>query len=161
MNIDMMRLKNGIDKIIEIDEVYSFPKEMLKGTDVEQLDNVEIKGSITRSIIDEYLLSLNVKGVMIIPCAITLEPVSIPFDIAFEEVLNEISEENAEINRNIENTIDILPIIWENILVEIPMRVVSPEAATIKLKGDGWELKHEDDDQKQSSGLEQLKDIIK
>lgn len=161
MNIDMLRLKNGIDKEIIIDTVCSFPKEMLKGTDVEQLDNVEVKGKITRNVIDEYLLSLTVKGVMIIPCAVTLEPVSVPFDIKIEEVLNENTGENEEKVVNIENTIDILPIIWENILVEIPMRVVSPKAETVELKGDGWELKHEDSAKRRNSGLEQLKDLIK
>ena len=49
-------------------------------------------------------------------------------------------EEIEENDKKIENSIDILPIIWENILMEIPMKVVSEEAKDIELKGDGWRL---------------------
>lgn len=160
MNIDLIRLKNGIDEFIDIDTTYTFSKEMLKGTDVDTLDDVKIKGQITVSNIGEYKLLLHVSGVMIIPCAITLKPVSIPFNIEIDEVLNEITEENEEIIENIANTIDILPIIWENILVEIPMRVVSPEASDVKLEGEGWRLKREGDPEDKSSELEKLKDLL-
>jgi uncharacterized protein len=160
MNIDLIRLKNGVDEYIDINTTYSFPKEMLKGTDVESLNDVKLKGQITVSNIGEYKLLLHVEGVMIIPCAVTLKPVSIPLNIEIDEVLNEITEENEEIVQNIENTIDILPIIWENILVEIPTRVVSPEADNVKLEGEGWRLRREDDPEEKNLELEKLKDLL-
>ena len=57
------------------------------------------------------------------------------------------------------NTLDIFPIIWENILMEIPMRVVSDEAKDIKLSGDGWKLVTEEDIT--SAPLAELEDLIK
>ena len=60
MNIDITRLKSGIDSQVEIDMLYSFDKEMLKKTDIISLDNISVKGYITSNIVSEknYELSL-------------------------------------------------------------------------------------------------------
>ena len=63
--------------------------------------------------------------------------------------------------KNIENSIDILPIIWENILIEIPMRVVSEGAEDLSLHGDGWELiTEEKPKQEHNPELEKLKELL-
>ena len=157
MNFDLLRLKNGIDKQIIVDEYYSFSEEELKGTDVTKLDNVHITGEIFLNALKEVYLSLEVNGVMIIPCAITLKPVEYPFNIIIEGDLSEIMEENQE---KLINSIDILPIIWENILMEIPMRVVSPDADITNLKGDGWRV-ITDEDKIENSELSKLEDLLK
>ena len=69
--------------------------------------------------------------------------------------------ENMEENeRNFQNTIDILPIIWENILMEIPMRVVSEEAknSDISLEGNGWKFVTEEEEK--TSPLSELMDYL-
>ncbi len=157
MNFDLLRLKNGIDKRIIVDEVYSFSEEELKGTDVTKLDNVHINGEITLNALGDVYLSLEVDGVMIIPCAVTLKPVEYPFNIIIEGDLAEISEENEE---KFINSIDILPIIWENILMEIPMRVVSEGADISNLKGDGWRVITEKEENVNSE-LSKLEELLK
>lgn len=142
MEIDLLRLRNGIDKKIDINTNYSFSKDELLGTDVTSLDDAHIEGEITLNALGELYFSLEVTGTMIIPCAITLKPVPYPFDIVIEGDLEEISTEYTENNKKSLNTIDILPIIWENIVVEIPMRVVSPDVDmdNIDMHGDGWDF---------------------
>ena len=142
MEIDLLRLRNGIDKKIDINTNYSFSKDELLGTDVTSLDDAHIEGDITLNALCELYFSLEVTGTMIIPCAITLKPVPYPFDIVIEGDLEEISTEYTENNKKSLNTIDILPIIWENIVVEIPMRVVSPDVDmdNIDMHGDGWDF---------------------
>ena len=157
MNFDLLRLQNGIDKKIIVDETYSFSEEELKGTDVTKLDNVHIEGEITLNALKDVYLSLSVSGVMIIPCAITLKPVEYPFDIVIEGDLSELIEENSE---KFINSIDILPIIWENILMEIPMRVVSPDADITKLKGDGWRVITDEEDNVNPE-LSKLEELLK
>ena len=69
--------------------------------------------------------------------------------------------ENMEENqRNFQNTIDILPIIWENILMEIPMRVVSEDVKDkdINMSGDGWKFITEEEGT--SSPLSELMDYL-
>ena len=66
-------------------------------------------------------------------------------------------EEN---NKNFRNSIDILPIIWENILMEIPSRVVSDDIkdSDLNLKGDGWSFTTSEE--KNQSPLSELMDMI-
>ena len=159
MNYDLTRLRNGIDKNVVIDDYYSFTEDELKGTDLSKLENVHIEGEISLNAIDEIYLSLQVTGNMVIPCAITLKPVDVPFDIIIEGDLSEIHPESQENAEKCVNSLDILPIIWENILMEIPMRVVSPDADITKLKGDGWRVITDEEDSVNSE-LSKLKDLL-
>ena len=159
MKYDITRLNNNIDKSILVDEVYSFKKEDLEGTDLIKLDDVNINGSISKNSLGNIELSLDVYGVMVLPCAITLKPVDYPFNIQIDGEISELSENFEENSTNFQNTIDILPIIWENILMEIPMRVVSPNAKPEILKGDGWQFVTEPKGNVNPE-LEKLKDLL-
>ncbi len=131
MIIDITRLKSGIDEYALIDLKYSFNEE-IKSTNILKLDDVIIKGSISKSY-DGFNLNVNVTGVMVLPCSITLKPTDYSFSIEIDEIL----EENY---KNNQNTIDIFPIIWENILMEIPIRIVNEDLTGVKTEGEGWKL---------------------
>lgn len=148
MIIDLTRLKNKIDKEIIVNETYSVSEDELVGSGVTSIDDVRITGAITLNAIDDIVLSLDIEGIMVIPCAITLKPVDYPFSIALDGDLGEISEEISEKDINSQNLLDILPIIWENILMEIPMRIVSEGAENVTLSGEGWRLITEDEESK-------------
>ena len=152
MEIDLSIL-NTKPKII-IDTKVIFPKKDLEKAGILSMDEVEVKGDIT-SDLGEYFLNLNLKGKMVLPCSLTLEPVDFPFTLEIEENLNEMIENF----KKSQKTIDILPIIWENILMEIPMKVVSPKAKNIKTKGEGWEL-ITDSELKANNSLAKLKDLL-
>ena len=158
MNIDIVRLNNNIDKNIEINTTYSFSKEELEGTDLLKLDNVKIVGELHKNVLGNIVLSVDVSGVMILPCAITLKPVEYPFSLIIDDEIEKLYENIEEKSINLQNTIDILPIIWENILMEIPMRVVSPDAENIKLSGDGWKLVTDEDNE--NNPLSELMDML-
>ena len=158
MNFDIVRLNNDIDKNIEIDITYSFSKEELKGTDLLKLDNVKIVGELYKNVLGNIVLSVDVSGVMILPCAITLKPVEYPFSLIIDDEVQKLYENIEENPINLQNTIDILPIIWENILMEIPMRVVSPDAENVKLSGDGWKLVT--DEENKNNPLSELMDML-
>ena len=140
MDIDITKLKSDIEDSINIDLTYSFTKEELEGTDLIELNNVKINGNISKDSINEYTIDVDVKGIMVLPCAITLDPVDYPFNVKISGNLEEMLQEINENSKKIENSIDIFPIIWENILMEIPMKVVSEKAKNIKFEGDGWRL---------------------
>ena len=160
MQYDLIRLNNNIVKSIEVDEVYSFTQDELKGTDLLKLDDVKVEGEIIKNSLGNVELIVDVEGIMVLPCAITLKPVNYPFLITISGEIEELMENMEENERNFQNTIDILPIIWENILMEIPMRVVSDEAKDkdMNMSGDGWKFVTEDEEK--SSPLSGLMDLL-
>lgn len=160
MEFDIIRLNNNIDKFIPINETYSFTLDELSGTDLLKLNDVKIEGELFKNSLGNIELNVDVEGVMVLPCALTLKPVDYPFAITISGEIDELMENFEENERNFKNTIDILPIIWENILMEIPMRVVSEEAKNqdINMSGDGWKFVTEEEDQK--SPLSELMDYL-
>ena len=159
MNIDITRLKSGIDHQIQIDEEISFDQEKLKNTDILSLDNVKVFGSVFSNHSNSYDIDLSVSGIMILPSSLTLKPVEHLFEIKIEGNVEELLAEMNETSKKIQNTIDILPIIWENILMEIPMRIVSDESEK-PLEGEGWRLITEQEGNVNPE-LQKLKDLLK
>ena len=160
MQFDITRLNNNIERVISINETYTFVQEELKGTDLLKLEDVKVVGELFKNSLGNIELNVDVDGVMVLPCAITLKPVDYPFSLTISGEIDELMEDLEENKRNFQNTIDILPIIWENILMEIPMRVVSNEARDkdINLSGDGWKFITEDEEIR--SPLSELMDYL-
>ena len=73
---------------------------------------------------------------MTLPCAVTLQDVEYKFDTNIEESIGKFEE----IYKNNKNSLEISSILWENIVLEIPIRVVSHGAEPSNTSGDGWEL---------------------
>ena len=160
MKYDLVRLNNNIDKSISVSEIYSFSEDELSGTDLLKLDNVKVEGEIFKNSLGNIELDLSVEGIMVMPCAITLKPVNYPFNIEISGEIEELMENFEENSTNFQNSIDILPIIWENILMEIPMRVVSDEAVNsgITMEGEGWKFVTEEEEK--TSPLSELMDML-
>ena len=160
MQFDITRLNNNIEKFISVDETYTFTQDELMGTDLLKLEDVKIEGEILKNSLGNIELNIDVEGVMVMPCALTLKPVDYPFAITISGEIDELMANFEENQRNFQNTIDILPIIWENIFMEIPMRVVSEEAksADINLSGNGWQFITEEEEMK--SPLSELMDYL-
>ena len=155
MNIDLTRLNSNIDKKVLIDITYSFDKEIL-GNDIKSLDNVKIKGEITKNSLDDYILKVNIQGTAILPCRITLKDVPYEININIEDSLLNLYELIGKKEEKITNSIDIFPIIWENIFMEIPTFVVSPEAKDIEIEGDGWSYNKTNQEENEFSKLKDL-----
>ena len=149
IDLNILNVKSKVD----IDMQVSFPKEDLNKAGILDMEKVNVKGNLTYN--EEYILKVNIKGEMTLPCSLTLEPVNYPFDIDIDENIDEFIENS----KKTQKTIDILPIIWENILMEIPMKVISPNAKNMKTKGEGWEL-ITDSEEKGNHSLAKLKDLV-
>ncbi len=159
MNIDITRLRSGLEDYILIDETYSFSEDELRDSSILKLDNVKIDGDITKNSIDEYIINVVVKGTMVLPCSVSLKPVDYDFSIQISGNVAEIMAEFNEIFENNQKTLDILPIIWENILMEIPIRIVSDDISDVKTEGEGWELITEEKEMV-NPNLAKLKDLL-
>ena len=158
MVIDLTKLMyNNLYKIPVTGEIM-VPEDMLKNTDIKKISPVKVDGFILNNE-ETYELDINVSGVMILPCARTLKDVEYPFDININEKLEENDDNSLEI---IQNRLEIFPIVWQNILVDVPLRVLAPDAKEESLEGDGWRLITEDNDKEEiDPRLAKLKDYIK
>ena len=156
MNIDLSKLLyNQTDEIV-IDEVIDIPKEYLT-KDIKDISKVTVNGNITN---DGYMLSLNlnIKCILTLICSISLKDVKYDINLDIDE---EISEDNDENMKILNNSIDLLPIIWQNILMEIPIKVVSPDIEEKNIYGDGWKfITDEDEDKEIDPRLSKLKDFL-
>ena len=134
MKIDLNYL-NRFSKI-NIDESIILDENFYKESEIRELKNINVSGIIEIDYEDNLCLNLKIIGTMILPCAITLKDVSYDFETEFDYVIGNFEE----IYRNNKNTLEISDILWENIVLEIPIRVVSESAEPSNTSGDGWEL---------------------
>ncbi|MBR6113200.1 MAG: DUF177 domain-containing protein [Bacilli bacterium] len=159
MLIDISKLLNGNELNLEVNEKVEITDEQLKGTEIISLKDTYVKGYITMDDDRNFYLDLVLSGTMVLPCSITLKPTDYKFETEingeYQEMLLEI--ENSTIK--IDKTLDIFPIIWENILMEIPIKVTCPDATDLKLSGDGWKLVT-DGEETTNSAFDKLKDLL-
>ena len=121
------------------DEDIIIPDDYYKGTSIKDLSKVKVVGSIKYNVIDEVVIDLDVSGEMLLIDAITNEPIKYPFSIKILENLAEIDENDAKYLEKSKNILDIIEFLWENIVLEVPIRVTKTDKPN-KTKGDGWEL---------------------
>ena len=119
--IDLNEL-NYKDKIL-IDDTISYSKDYLKDSDILELNNVKVQGSIYVDYEKNNVIELNVLGTMILTDAITTDPV--PYDFTIE------------IAENLENslkTLDLIEFLWHYIVLEIPIRYTTSDPHELKNK---------------------------
>jgi len=122
--------KIDINEDIIFDEAYS-------SNDIKSLKDVHFVGQIEEDTDTTFNLRGLLSGIMIIEDAISLDEVNYKFSCEIEENIDEFLENN-------QNTIDILPILWQNIVLEIPLKYTEVEDLS-KYQGDGWKVISEDE----------------
>ena len=135
MKIDLFKLNNF--NFVSVDENISIPEEYdLNKAGIRRIENLHVRGTISIDYADEIVADLTITGDFILPCAVSLEDVLYPINVKIEENMGKFED---FYNKN-KNTLDILPFIWENIVSEVPIRVVKDEYKDFKQSGNGWEV---------------------
>ena len=136
MNIQLDELFcHNTDKIV-IDEDVLFTEEYTS-SDIKELKEVHFSGLIKESSDTTIKLEGTLTGTMVIEDSISLEDVDYSFSCEIDENLDEILENN-------QNTIDILEVLWQNIVLEIPLKFTVVEDLS-NYQGDGWKVISEDE----------------
>lgn len=154
MIIDLNPLFSGIKKVIEINETIVFSTNDLKNTSIKKLDKVYVTGTINKVSDESVDLKININTVMTLEDSVTLEEVNYPLNIDINKIVGN-SIDDSEYYKILQNTLDILPIVWENIVLEVPLRIVSNERETV-IEGDGWSLNKDNS----NSPLSDLKEML-
>lgn len=143
----------------KIDQVVNFPSELYENTDILGLKDIYVKGSIYYNVVDEIEIDLQVDGIILLKDAISNEEVNYPISIKINENLAEIADESAKYLEKNQNILDIIEFLWENIVLEVPIRYTTVKDA--KLKGEGWELNNNDADEGVDPRMQKLSEIFK
>ena len=139
-----INLNTITDKGIILDQELEFEEKYYENTLIKGLQNVYVKGRIYYSTTKEVLFEGSLKGEMLIPDSNTNELVSYPFSSEISEILLEDTTLDENLRTNDKNSLDLKEILWQNIVLEVPL-TYSKEEKPSTTKGEGWELKSEDD----------------
>ena len=116
MNISLIKLFSGVVDRIDINEEITIPEEYYT-YDIKSISPVKLDGYLYLDELDNLSINLNVKCDLTLKSSISLKDVDFPININVDEL--DFDDENKKIT----NSIDLIPIIWQNILIEIPIRV--------------------------------------
>lgn len=137
MNINLMELHSGIKTEILVDDTVVIDKEYYENSDIKNLKDISVKGRIYKDYDNIINYEFFVEGAMILEDSISLEEVDYPFSIEIEGIL----EENS---KKLQNTLDLIEILWENIVLEVPLKFSKVEDLS-QYKGEGWKIISEED----------------
>jgi len=152
---------------IRVDEEVDFSDAAKQNSDIIKMSKVLVTGKgffypTTRTM--EF--NLKIKGEMTLSCALTLDDVIHPFEAKLEPVFTWDQEKYDESSEEhlVKDTIELAPVIWQEIVVHIPLRVIK-DGAYDELAKQGIEILSEADLEKEAktridprfSVLEELK----
>lgn len=100
------------------------------------LENIRVTGCIIDNGTDDYELNFHLTGIMNLKSAINNNKVPYKLDVNYNDFVNNLVENYKKSS----NSLDILPIIWENILLEIPIRATNDTDVYESTSGEGWEI---------------------
>ena len=149
--MNIKELLDGSINSIDIDENFTIPKGNYANTKIIDLEKVKVKGNLTYPSDDNVFLDIECSCTMKLNDSVSLEPVLYPFSF-------KISENVSELLENDQFTLDIISILWENIVLEIPIRY-SEVTNYDEYKGDGWRVISEDE--KNVNTNNPFKDLLK
>ena len=152
MQIDISKLYNHTLSSINIEQEVTIPEEYLKNTDIKELKNVVFKGNI-ENLEETINVEGIVEGIMVLEDNISLEDI----DYKFSSEIDEKIEENIE---NSSNILDITDILWQNILLEVPLKLTNVTNFD-EYHGDGWKLISEDSIESTNNPFKELEEMFK
>jgi uncharacterized protein len=120
-------------KLIHIDNQFRYVADMQaflndKLIDLVDISSVEVAGSfLYLEKEDQFVFDVTVDCTLTMLCAITLEEVAVPLHFETDLIFgHDLEDDNLYPIEG--NTIDLDPVIFANIVIEMPMRVVSEHA---------------------------------
>ena len=132
-----MEIELNFNDSYKLDEIVSIPSSYYENSGVKKLDDIKVLGKLYYDPEDNLYADVEISGTMIILDDISLEEVEYPFSIEYDDIL----EENL---KNNENTLDLFEFLWENIVLEVPLKFTKVTNLS-EFHGDGWKLISEDE----------------
>ena len=119
------------------------PSSYYENTEILELPEVEVSFSIRTDLNQDEILSLNANGIFYLQDSRTLEKVEYPYHFEIEEKIEENENFFDKKVKNSKNSLDIIEILWENIVLEIPISYSVAEEDTLECDHEGYRVAKE------------------
>ena len=136
MQIDLNRL--NINDRITFNQDFEINSNIYKNADIKGLKDLHLEGYVYYNSAEILEIKLYVTGIMLLEDSITLEIIENPFNIEIDEEYSLNDPYFKEYYEKEQNILDIMAILWENIVLEVPIRLTHAEET--ELSGDGWSM---------------------
>lgn len=144
MELNLASLSNG--EVVTYDQDFTIDPSLYQKIGILDLKQCHVTGSVFLNSASMLVFDLTIEGVMVLPDSVTADPIPYPFTSKISEEYDLNDENFLETYQKSQNILDIMKILWENIVLEVPMRFTTTKDA--HLSGDGWSLgedKNKDD----------------
>lgn len=156
MQLDIYELRNN--NKVDINKEININLDLYHNESIKNLKNVTAQGQVYYDYEDNLIIDLSLQGIMILEDAYTMELVDYDFRTSIDESLTQDEVKLLKNDQISENTLDITDILWQNIVLEVPISF-SKEKEMPKYSGEGWELV-KDNDQKIDPRLAKLAELL-
>ena len=143
----------------EIKINYDVYKDDLIDKRILDLKNAKVVGRVYLNSLSVFELECKFFGTMYLEDSISLESIPYDFNIEISENIEEIQENYNDVYDFSKNTLDLKQILWQNIVLEVPISYTKVSDANIK--GNGWELLNDENKTKEiDPRLKKLEDLL-
>jgi len=156
MQIDLNKLE--INDRFEYNEDLVFDKDIYSNEEIKDTKNLHLEGYVYYNSAEILEINLEVNGIMILSDSVTLEDIEYPFSIKINEEYGLNDGYFKEYYENEQNILDIMAILWENIVLEVPMHLTNTKDA--KLEGVGWSLGNNKNSEEIDPRLAKLTELL-
>ena len=133
----LMQIDLNFNDSYKLNEIVNIPKTYFENSSVKKLDNIKVEGKLYYDPEDNLYADVAISGNMVLADDISLEEVLYPFSIEYNDILDENLKNN-------QNTLDLFEFLWENIVLEVPLKFTKVTNLS-EFHGDGWKLISEED----------------
>lgn len=105
---------------------YDFTDYIKDDADILDLSQVKVSGTGRCIKDDHYEFNIHIECVMVLECSVTLEPVNYKINLDVVEEFDKV-ESSEDVNIIEGNTIDLKDVVWQDVYLEKPMRIVKAE----------------------------------
>lgn len=152
MNLNLLELNIDVVKKISIKDKVEIPKDFYTNTEIKDLKEIQIDGTIYKDSAGIITLEAILSGIMVLEDSINLELIDYQFSCDIDEKIEDFDE-------NYTKPLDITEILWQNIVLEVPLKFTRVESFD-EYQGDGWKLISEESVNTINNPFNELKDMI-
>ncbi len=142
-------MKINLNKIptegLFIDEDIHLDPILYENANILDICSLHATGNINYDYENNLVFDLEIKGEFLLEDSLTLEPIKYPFQCKIDEKVENIESSCRNFFEKSKNILDISEILWENIVLEVPISATNSDHKSITLHGEGWELKNENE----------------